>query len=148
MKKLTVLLKEMKALCDMYDDETFSEPVSEEKISKWEKENGATLCDELKEFYSFTDGMDLCIFFSTFNICKLEEIALKRGGVLGYENSEHYKKIGTFVGDGSVLCVDKKYNFCCAYHGMDIEEASLTFLIEEELEALKERIKDEDEELY
>ena len=49
-----------------------------------------------------------------------------------------------FVGDGSVLCVDKNYNFCCAYHGMDIEEASLTFLIEEELEALKERIEEEE----
>ena len=64
---------------------------------------------------------------------------------MGYENSEDYMEIGSFVGDGSVLCIDRNYNFCCAYEGMDIEECSLEFLLEEELARLEERIEEDDE---
>lgn len=146
MGKITVLLNRMKILCNMHDGEdTFSPPVSAQKISDWEIENHATLCEELKEFYLFTNGMDLRIYFSTFCICQLEKLSFKEGGVLGYENSEDYMEIGSFVGDGSVLCIDRNYNFCCAYEGMDIEECSLEFLLEEELARLEERIEEDDE---
>ncbi len=146
MGKITTLLNQMKALCNMHDGEdTFLEPVSIEKITEWENENHATLCDDLKEFYLFTNGMDLRIYFSTFCICKLEELSFKDGGVLGYDNSEDFMKIGNFVGDGSVLCIDRNYNFCSAYEGMEIEECSLAFLLEDELANLEERIEEYDE---
>lgn len=48
MGKITTLLKQVKALCNIHDGEdTFLEPVSIEKITEWESENHATLCDEL-----------------------------------------------------------------------------------------------------
>lgn len=145
MGKITSILKEMKTLCNEHNGEdTFSEPVSKQRISEWETENNATLCKELKEFYLFTNGMDLRIYFSTFSICPIEKLSFKEGGVRGYENSEDYMKIGSFIGDGSVLCVDRDYNFCCAYEGMGIEGGSLAFLLEEELSALEERIEEDE----
>ena len=143
MGKVTELLNKMKVLCNMNGGEdTFSEPVSKERISEWERENNATLCDELKEFYLFSNGIDLRIYFSTFSICKLEELSFKEGGVLGYDSSENFMEIGSFVGDGSVLCIDRNYNFCCAYEGMEIEESSLEELLEDELTSLEERVEE------
>lgn len=143
MGKITELLNKMKVLCNMHGGEdTFLEPVSKERISEWERENNATLCDELKEFYLFSNGMDLRIYFSTFSICKLEELSFKEGGVLGYDSSENFMEIGSFVGDGSVLCIDRNYNFCCAYEGMEIEESSLEELLEYELTSLEERVEE------
>lgn len=146
MGKITMLLKKLKTLCDEHNgDDTFAEPVSRQEISKWESKNNATLCKDLKEFYLFTNGMDLRIYFSTFSVCPIEKLSFKDGGVRGYENSEDYMKIGSFIGDGSILCVDRDYNFCCAYEGMDIEEGSLEFLLEEEITALEERIEEDED---
>ncbi len=144
MSEVTTLLKKMRNLCDTHNGaDTFRTPVTLEQISAWETENRAKLCDELKEFYLFTNSMDLRIYFSTFCICPLEKLSFKEGGVRGYENSEDYMKIGSFVGDGSVLCIDREYNFCSAYEGTDIEICSLAYLLEQELESLEERIQEE-----
>ena len=146
MSEVTTLLKKIKNLCDAHDGEdTFSTPVTLEQISAWETENHAKLCDELKEFYLFTNGMDLRIYFSTFCICPLETLSSKEWCVLGYENSDEYMKIGSFIGDGSILCIDREYNFCSAYEGEDIEKCSLAYLLEEELESLEERMEEDEE---
>lgn len=50
------------------------------KISEWEIENHATLCDELKEFYLFTNSMDL--FFDIFYL-KIRGALFLRGWRLG-----------------------------------------------------------------
>ena len=143
MGKITALLNQMKSLCNMHNGEdTFFEPISIEKMTEWENENHAALCNELKEFYLFTNGMDLRIFFSTFCICKLDKLSFKEGGVLGYDDSDNFMKIGNFVGDGSVLCIDRNYNLYCAYEGNEIEECSLSILLEEELANLEEKIEE------
>ena len=142
MGKLTKVLQKMKIICDENNgQDTFKSPVTIDIINAWENENNAKLCDELKEFYQFSNGMDLRIYFSAFSILPLENIIFKEGGVSGYNNSENYMEIGNFFGDGSVLCIDRNYNFCCAYEGDEIESCSLLALLEDELELLEEKIQ-------
>lgn len=51
-------------------------------------------------------------------------------------------KIGDFVGDGSIICIDRNYNVCCIFEGdSEIVKYSLTKLIEKELEHLEEKIE-------
>ncbi len=142
MSKLTTILQEMKSLCDNnHGKDTFNPPVTSEEIAAWETAHNVKLCDELKEFYLFSNGMDLRICFSTFSICPFKKITFREGGLLEYGEFEGYMEIGDFVGDGSVICIDRNYNVCCIYEGdPEITEYSLTELLERELEHLKEKI--------
>ena len=55
---------------------------------------------------------------------------------------EGYMKIGDFVGDGSIICIDRNYHVCCIFEGdAEITKCSLTELIERELEHLEEKIE-------
>ena len=73
MSKITALLQKMKSLCNSNNGkDTFNSPVTAEEISDWEIAHNVKLCDELKEFYLFSNGMNLRIYFSTFNICPFE----------------------------------------------------------------------------
>ena len=68
MSKITALLQKMKSLCNSNNGkDTFNSPVTAEEISDWEIAHNVKLCDELKEFYLFSNGMNLRIYFSTFN---------------------------------------------------------------------------------
>lgn len=142
MSKLTKLLQQMKALCDENNGEdTFNSPVTFEEISAWETAHNVKLCDELKEFYLFSNGMDLQICFSTFSICTFDKITFREGGLFGYGEFEGYMEIGDFVGDGSIICIDRNYNVCCIYEGdYETTDHSLTKLLEKELEHLEEKI--------
>ena len=51
-------------------------------------------------------------------------------------------KIGDFVGDGSIICIDRNYHVCWIFEGdAEITKCSLTELIERELEHLEEKIE-------
>lgn len=143
MSKLTLILQEMKSLCDNNNGkDTFNSPVTSEEIFAWETAHNVKLCDELKEFYLFSNGMDLRICFSTFSICPFEKITFRDDGLFGYGEFEGYMEIGDFVGDGSVICIDRNYNVCCIYESdQEITKYSLTKLLERELEHLKEKIE-------
>ncbi|MDE6780691.1 MAG: SMI1/KNR4 family protein [Ruminococcus sp.] len=143
MSKITTLLQKMKSLCDNNNGkDTFNSPVTNEEISTWETEHNIKLCDELKDFYLFSNGMDLCICFSTFSICPFDKITFREGGLFGYGEFEGYMEIGDFVGDGSVICINRNYDVCCIFEGdAEITEYSLTELIERELEHLEEEIE-------
>ena len=61
---------------------------------------------------------------------------------MGYGEFEGYMKIGDFVGDGSIICIDRNYHVCCIFEGdAEITKCSLTELIERELEHLEEKIE-------
>lgn len=116
MSKITILLQKMKSLCDSNNGkDTFNSPVTAKEISDWEIAHNVKLCNELKEFYLFSNGMNLRIYFSTFNICPFEKITFKEDGLFGYGEFEGYMKIGDFVGDGSIICIDRNYNVCCIF---------------------------------
>ncbi len=143
MSKITILLQKMKSLCDSNNGkDTFNFPVTAKEISDWEIAHNVKLCNELKEFYLFSNGMNLCIYFSTFNVCPFEKIAFRESSLFGYGEFEDYMKIGDFMGDGSIICIDRNYNVCCILEGdAEITKYSLTELIERELEHLEEKIK-------
>ena len=143
MSKITILLQKMKSLCDSNNGkDTFNSPVTAKEISDWEIAHNVKLCNELKEFYLFSNGMNLRIYFSTFNICPFEKITFKEDGLFGYGEFEGYMKIGDFVGDDSIICIDRNYNVCCIFEGdSEIVKYSLTKLIEKELEHLEEKIE-------
>ncbi len=138
---ITRLLEKIKLICDTHNGkDTFCSPVSPEQLAEWEKKHNAHICPELKEFYLFTNGMNSRIYFSSFRICPLEKLIFQKGGVFGYDYSKDYMEIGNFMGDGSVLCIDRNYNFFAAYEGSNIEELSLENLLKSELERLGEEI--------
>ena len=84
MSKITALLQKMKSLCNSNNGkDTFNSPVTAEEISDWEIAHNVKLCDELKEFYLFSNGMNLRIYFSTFNICPFEKLTFREGDLLG-----------------------------------------------------------------
>ena len=67
MSKITALLQKMKSLCNSNNGkDTFNSPVTAEEISDWEIAHNVKLCDELKEFYLFSNGMNLRIRTSLF----------------------------------------------------------------------------------
>lgn len=143
MSNLTTVLYKMKALCEEHrGKDTFNSPVTMETIAAWEAVHHVKLPDELKEFYLFSNGMHLRIYFSTFRICPFEMLTFREGGLCGSGWLEGYMEIGDFVGDGSIICIDRNYHVCCVYDGdPDITECSLTELLEEELAFLEEKIE-------
>ncbi len=143
MGKLTTILQKMKSLCDEHrGKDTFCSPVTLEEIAAWEADRHAILPDELREFYRFSNGMDLRIYFSTFSICPLDKLLFREGGLDGSGWFAGYTEIGDFVGDGSMICIDRHYQVCCVYEGdPEITEYSLTELLAHELEHLAEKIE-------
>jgi len=146
MSELTTLLKKMKAICDSHNGEdTFKAPVLLDDVLLWEKNNGVKLSEELKEFYCFSNGMELRIYFSTFRICPIEELEFREGGVFGSGEYNGFTEIGDIVGDGSLICINRDYNIYTVYEGDDEpSEDSLIELIKEEIVFLEEKIENRD----
>ena len=79
MSKITALLQKMKSLCNSNNGkDTFNSPVTAEEISDWEIAHNVKLCDELKEFYLFSNGMNLRI--------RLKKLPLEKAAYWDMEN--------------------------------------------------------------
>ena len=87
MSKITILLQKMKSLCDSNNGkDTFNSPVTAKEISDWEIAHNVKLCNELKEFYLFSNGMNYVSISQHSTFVRLKKSPLEKMAYLDMEN--------------------------------------------------------------
>ena len=95
-----------------YDSYKIYSPVSEDDILKWQEENNITLPENLKNWYLLSNGFDMG---TTVDILPLTAIC--KYPFDDIDELEEAFIVGHYIGDGSVLVIDKNGNFYEFDHG-------------------------------
>ncbi|MBO5388875.1 MAG: SMI1/KNR4 family protein [Lachnospiraceae bacterium] len=95
-----------------YDSYKLYSPVSNEDIEAWEKEQQITLPVSLKEWYQLSNGFDMgctvdILPLTTICKCPFDDI----------EELEEVFIVGHYIGDGSMLVIDRTGSFYEYDHG-------------------------------
>ena len=121
--ELKDLIQELLEFCDEMDEDEldttyFSEPVSEEEIENWEKENGVNIPESYKQWLSFTGDCEIdgttAEFYSPKNF-RTEFVP------------DDLIIIGEQIGDGEVVCFSKDTGEIVTYFEGNIREKYGTF---------------------
>ena len=84
---MNLLQKKMKSLCDSNNGkDTFNSPVTAKEYLIWEIAHNVKLCNELKEFYLFSNGMNLRIYSQHSTFVRLKKSPLEKMAYLDMEN--------------------------------------------------------------
>jgi len=118
---LTEEIKEIVALCEELapeygeDASWFSEPVSEDEIIEWERENKTTIPESYKEWLMFSNGSQIINDTAHF-------FGVKMFDAYNDYIPDDYVVIGELIGDGELLCFSKTTGKIIRYnHGKSIE---------------------------
>ena len=121
--ELKDLIQELLEFCDEMDEDEldttyFSEPVSEEEIENWEKENGVIIPESYKQWLRFTGDCEIdgttAEFYSPKNF-RTEFVP------------DDLIIIGEQIGDGEVICFSKETGEIVTYFEGNIRKKYGTF---------------------
>lgn len=119
---------QIKEYCDKIEDlniDTYKifPSATKESICQWESENNAKLPEGYKNWLLLSNGLDVK---SNGEICGVEEIF-----ELELPDYEGYYRIGAYIGDGSMLLIDKEGNFYKDDHCFGREKSDFEDFLEE-----------------
>ena len=144
--ELKGLIQELLEFCDEKEKEgelgrtKFSNPVSEEEIENWEKENGVTIPESYKQWLRFTGDCEIdgttAEFYSPKNF-RTEFVP------------DDLIIIGEEVGDGEVVCFSKETGEIMSYFEgeVDLEYGTFDVTLKEVLRMMGKREEEPEEEL-
>ena len=114
-----------------YDCYKLFEPVSAEKIKKWENEHNAKLPEGYKNWLLLSNGFEMS---NTANFLPLEGVGSREKCCLPLEeveNEENYYCIGYYIGDGSELLTDSNGIFYELDHGFGLKRTSFNCFLDD-----------------
>ncbi len=97
-----------------YDFYTICPPALKEDVEKWEEANEVTLPVAYKEWLLLTNGFEMSSTAEIFPLHKVEKCS--------FPEYEDYYVVGEYIGDGSMLLIDKVGNFYEFDHAFGLEE--------------------------
>ena len=106
-------IRVLKYMAEKYPDRIVADlysPAGEITISLFEQRMGIRLPDDLRALYAFTNGMDLCGMDLSFESLQTIEGMYRQGYCYFKEDGdqEHYLVIGSMIGDGISIILDKR----------------------------------------
>ncbi len=120
---------------------TFNNPATEDEIIEFEKEIDVSFTDDYKDFLRFSNGSNLCSYKALFyNLHEMISIE-KKGKVSDFPKG--YVIIGGLIGDGEVVCFDKKTKkYVRFFDGSETEFNSFTDFLVDFVTFIKETVED------
>lgn len=114
---------------------TICPSASQEEIEKWEDENQVSLPATYKEWLLLANGFEMGSTAELFPIQRVEKCS--------FPEYEEYYVVGEYIGDGSMLLIDKVGNFYEFDHAFGLEERAFEkFLDDWVIEHLIDNLKE------
>lgn len=118
-----------------YDSYKICPPASKEEVDKWEEENQVILPVSYKAWLFLANGFEMGSTAEIFPLQRIEKCS--------FPEFEDYFVVGEYIGDGSMLLIDRVGNFYEFDHAFGMEEKAFEkFLDDWVIEHLIDNLKE------
>lgn len=115
-----------------YDNYDIFPPLTNHEIADWEERNQVTLPESYKQWLLLCNGFDdigNSRLYDLEGICKYEDFSEEYPD----EEDNNYYIVGSYIGDGSLVLIDKDGNFYLLDHAFGLEKSTFESFIDNEV---------------